>query len=200
VRTVENHSLDWEKIEKAWKRGIQSNRAIAREFGISESYLRKRAKEYDWTRENPPESLPGTPRALTVRTDVAAGPSADQSSDEIKRAATVDPEELVRAGRDILIRLKDELDAITSHVGELEDMILEETADDKTSERRNAMLRAISFSTRMMAAKNYALAVKTLQDAAPGKKQQAQEAANNVGGADSKWGSDLDVGAAGRPN
>ncbi|RSV41574.1 hypothetical protein CA234_09650 [Sphingomonas sp. ABOLE] len=77
----------------------------------------------------------------------------------------------------------DELDAVTSQRGELEDLIIAATADDDDDSRRDAMLKALSLGNRANTMKTLALALKTLNEAAApqGKKQAAQEKANEVG-------------------
>lgn len=55
----------------------------------------------------------------------------------------------VRAAKGLTLRLLDELDAITTHHGELEDLIEIETASDEDyGRRRDAMLKAIGLPSR----------------------------------------------------
>ena len=72
----------------------------------------------------------------------------------------------------------DELSSTTTHIGEIEELIDEETAHDKDGRRRYAMKQAVSLSTRAGILKNLTLAAKTLAEAEPqGKKAQRQAAA-----------------------
>ncbi|KPH66894.1 hypothetical protein ADT71_03830 [Novosphingobium sp. ST904] len=78
----------------------------------------------------------------------------------------------------------DELDAVTSRRGELEDMIVSATEDDQDDSRRTAMMKALSLPSRANTMKTLALALKTLNEAsAPqGKKAAQQEKAKAIGG------------------
>ena len=117
----------------------------------------------------------------------------------ILRAAATDTGTIVDRGRSMADRFIDELSAVTSHIGELEEMIEAETAGDKNPKRREAMYRAIELPMRSQVLKNIATAVRTFAEAAPGKKEEAQRAADTAGeGTD--WGDDLDATTAGRPN
>jgi hypothetical protein len=106
------------------------------------------------------------------------------------------PLRLVAQTRVLIARMLDELDAVTTHQGELAEEILAATAADRDPRRRNAMLRAISLSSRAATLKNLAAAAKTVaQIEAPsagavGKKAQATAAAWTAGN-DSDWGDDL---------
>jgi hypothetical protein len=71
-------------------------------------------------------------------------------------------------------RMVDELDTVTAHHGELEDMICTEESDPR---RRGALLKAISLGERAMTLKNLSQTLKTLQEAGEGgggKKAQRQ--------------------------
>ncbi|MBB5714764.1 hypothetical protein [Sphingomonas aerophila] len=78
----------------------------------------------------------------------------------------------------------DELDTVTSHIGELEEAIEEDCEGDRTGDRRAAMMKAISLDGRANTLKTLSLAFKTLNEAsAPqGKKAAQQEAAKAVAG------------------
>lgn len=78
----------------------------------------------------------------------------------------------------------DELDAMTSYQGELEELIEFATANDEDDRRRDAMLKAVSLPARSQIAKNLATALKTINEAggpAKGKKEQQAERAAAVG-------------------
>jgi hypothetical protein len=204
MRTEENLSPNEESIKSAYLFGTKSIRQIAKEHGVSDAWVRKLAKRHDWGARpalgSQPSSQPGSrpSTALVVIRESAServepSPSprdADEPSETIQKAARTDPHVLADDTLDVLSRLKDELDAVTTHVGELEDMIEAATKDDARA--RGAMMRAVSLSTRILAAKNLALALRTLQEAQPGKKEQRRQAAETAG-MGSLWGDDLDV-------
>lgn len=207
MRTVENHSIDWSEVRREFEAGILSNRALAKKYGVSEAAVRKHAKKGGWRKPrgaaNPggaqPKKADSASRAVTILLP-ASQRDRDGPSATIRKAARTDPKALADDTLDVLNRLLDELDTVTARLGELEDLIVAETEDDKDGRRRNAMLKAVSLPVRILAAKNLSLALKTLQEARPGKKKQADEDAKNVGGVGSAWGDDLDVGTLSRAN
>jgi hypothetical protein len=93
----------------------------------------------------------------------------------------VKSDDLVQQGRDIAGRMLSELDAVTTHGAELEEMIFSEESNPR---RRQALIRALSLSERATTLKNLTSAMKTLAEAgAPqGKKAERDEAAKGVGG------------------
>ncbi len=164
-------TIDWARIEIEYLAGEDSIREIADRHEISDAAIRKRAKAQGWVREvrsanrceparqppPPPRSDPETPR------------DAGQIADD---------------GRSLVGRMLDELDAVTSRRGELEDLIIAATDGDDDDSRRDAMMKALSLGNRANTMKTLALALKTLNEAvAPqGKKAAQQEKAAQIGG------------------
>lgn len=150
----ENKPLDWGGIEGDYCAGVLTISEIARWYGISRAAIQKRAKQKGWQRK----AVPGhVERAPVVRQPVEPGDSA----------------KVAERARGLASRMIDELDAVTAHHGELEDMISVEESDPR---RRGALLKAISLGERAMTLKNISQTLKTLNEAgeAPGKKAQRQ--------------------------
>lgn len=167
-------SSDWDRIQLEYLAGEDSIREIADRHEISDTAIRKRAKADGWVRV-----VRKAERARTSRTP------APQSREPRADGAPV-PEAAVIAeqGRGLVARMLDELDATTTHQGELEEMIEDLTATDESDRRRDGMLGAISLAGRAKTLKELATAFKTINEAsAPmGKKAQAQEKAKAIGG------------------
>ncbi len=166
--------INWSQIEMEYLSGEYSIREIADRHEISEGAIRKRAKAGEWPKP--------VRKARTVRTAEAepkAPPPPRSDPDEPREANAIADD-----GRNLVGRMLDELDAITSRRGELEDMIILATQDDEDDTRRDAMMKALSLPSRSNTMKTLALALKTLNEAsAPqGKKAAAQERANAIGG------------------
>jgi len=71
----------------------------------------------------------------------------------------------VRAAKGLTLRLLDELDAITTHQGDLEDLIELETIDDEDGGRRRAaMLKAIGLPSRAAVLKQLLAATRAWSD------------------------------------
>ena len=168
--------IDWSSIEADFRSDSMSNRELARWYSISEGAIRKRAKAEGWVRI---KCAPAKPvRQPTMQPLITATP--------------VEPRDIVGRGRNLIFRLLDELDATTSHVGDIEDMIIDDTAKDRDERRQAAMLKAVSLPVRAGTIKSLATAFRTLTDATTpsGKKEQAEEASKTAG-AGTIWGEDL---------
>lgn len=165
--------IDWTAIEAAFRAGKLSNRQIAERFGVSEANIRKRAKAGDWVRSAPPRAHLPVAEIL---------PPIDRSARPVLPG---EPREPVEHAREIAGRMLDELDAVTSHVGELEQLIEVETADDENGRRRAAMLKAISLPARSMTLKTIMQALAVAKEVAGvgiggGKKEEAKAKAQEA--------------------
>lgn len=211
--------VDWRKIERKWKDGVPNLR-IAAEFGISEAYVRKVAKQKQWKRGEP-LSKPVRKRREVIRSDIpepvaAVAPIAEIIPEpavvepdpvavilELAAAPDLPPivaeqlpaipkpakEKPVPSGltglsrcADLAERMLDELDVVTSRIGEIEELIEIETGGDAGPQRQKAMLRAISIDQR---AKTLEVLIKTLKEstgmsADKGKKEQIADKAEEV--------------------
>ena len=151
----ENKPVDWGGIEGDYCAGVMGVREIARWYGVSHTAIQKRAKAKEWQRK--------------------AAPGHVQQAPVVRLAALVpgDSATVAERARSLASRMVDELDAVTAHHGELEDMICTEESDPR---RRGALLKAISLGERAMTLKNISQTLKTLNEAGetPGKKAQRQ--------------------------
>lgn len=161
---------EWDRIELEYLAGEVSIREIADRFAISDTAIHKRAKARGWVR---------VVRARKPANFDAAAPAARREPGEPVEAAAIG-----ERGRQLVARMLDELDATTTHAGELEEMIEAETAGDRDGQRRYGMLGAISLAGRAKTLKELVTALKTVNEAsAPqGKKAQRDEKAKAVGG------------------
>lgn len=188
VRTREGNSPDWIQIGEAFKKNDKSIRAIAKENGISDAAVRKEAKKRMWVRGavDAPKCEPNCEPEIEAR---------DSTLAPVVQAANAKPTELVKRGRNIILALMSELETETGNIHLLEELIEIDTADEKAPyRRRQALQKAVSLPVRAQAAKNLATALRTLADAAPGKKEQADDDAKNAGQG-SDWQDDLETPA-----
>jgi hypothetical protein len=169
-----NKAIDWKRVEADFRAGIMSIREIARFYEISDTAVHKKAKVEGWERK---------PKAPGPFEEYRSQRSAPIQG-EILPPPSVKPEALTDRGRVLTGRLLDELEAVTTHAGELEDLICQEEGDPR---RRQALLKAISLPERAKTLKDIALTMKTLNEAGvpEGKKaekqRQAEEASNKFG-------------------
>jgi hypothetical protein len=164
----QNKAIDWAGVERDYRAGVMGVREIARWYGISDTAIHKKAKLEGWERKPKPSSP--FVEAKTQRTVQA----------EILPPPSIKPEALSDRARGIAGRMLDELESVTSHLGEFEELICNEEGDPR---RRQALLKAISLPERASTLKNLATAMKTLNEAAApagGKKEEAQRAAEGI--------------------
>ena len=156
---------DWPAIRAAFEVSTTSIRALARRHGVSHEGIRKRAQAETWQR---------TPRTEEAQQQAAAPPPPPPAPAAADLAALAD------RGRDLAGRLLDELSAISASVGQIEQAVDAETADDGDGRRRRAMLRALGLPARVVMLKDLATTLRTLAGAAPGKKAAAADAARRA--------------------
>jgi len=165
---------EWSRIQREYLAGYDSIREIADRYEISEAAIRKRAKAKGW--ERPVRERKPVRTLLPVPRTIAADPVAPREP--------VDSAEIAENARQLVGRMIDELETVTSYQGELEEAIEVFTANDEDDRRRDAMMKAMSLPARSMIIKNLASSLKVINEAAApakGKKAQAQDRANAVG-------------------
>lgn len=159
---------DLDAIERDWKAATRtgsswepSNVAIAARHGVTEGYIRKVAKKFNWQRGAAvtQPAPPPPPREYLRRSSPDTGGMDDKALAD-----------------NLLRRMLDELDTVTSHIGELEDLIETETHDDRDDRRRAAMLKAVSLPVRANTLKLLLMA-QAEEGGKKGKKELLQEAA-----------------------
>lgn len=140
----------WEAIERDYRAGVLSVREIARQYKVTEGAIRKRAKADHWTRDLNAAVQQAAKNAL-VRTEVRNAHAQETEAEVVEDAAQVVVELVrqhradLRGGRQMAEMLMGQLQVFAERRGELEDLVIEETAADKKPMRRNAMLRAIAL-------------------------------------------------------
>ena len=157
----DRRQADWEAIEREYRAGQLSVAEIGRTYGISHPAILKRAKRDGWQRDLSQK----VKQAVTAR--LVTDGVTDSNAREAVETAAARGVAIVRhhrhaisRGRDLTLRLLDELDATTTNVGQLQELIEEATAGDKTAQRRNAMMRAVELPSRAGVIKDLSAAAK----------------------------------------
>ena len=162
---TKNRPIDWAAIERDYRAGSMSNADLAAWYSVNESTLRMRAKRHGWVRGC---AAPVPPAQVTPATP-----------------ETTSPDAIIGRGRNLTLRLLDELDATTSRLDELRGMI--DAAADGDGKAREAMEQALSLKVRSDVLKSLALTAKTFAEAgAPSgvkaeRQAKAQKAASGGG-------------------
>jgi len=172
--TDEKKPVDWVEIERDYRAGTMSIRELAAWYGISDTAIRKRAKRDGWARAETKASSQREPDREPEPAKVYVG--------TVLTPENTTPEAIVGRGRNLVMRMMDELDATTTRNGELEALIVSSTDEADASGQRAALMQAVSLKTRSDVLKALATAAKTLaESSAPqGVKKQRQEAGERV--------------------
>lgn len=163
--TTKRAKIDWETIERLYRANQMSVREIARVHGISDKAIRDKAKELGWERDLT-EKIDAKVRTALRTESASADPLTEKQAIEEAVATTVT---VVRSHRKRITRQTQLVDLLTAQLinaatdrEDLEEAIEEETANDKTGERRARMMKAVSLSTHASTAVNLSNALKTL--------------------------------------
>lgn len=161
---------DWEAIEAEYRSGTISNAELGRKYDVSESYIRKRAKEGGWSKDLTAKVQAAVRDKLVravVRSDNARTNSRTDA--EIIEAAAETAVQVVqihrrdvRHGRLICAALFAELQDTSANREIIAESIDSETQDDSSPTRRNQMMKAISLPTRARAMLDLSAAMKNL--------------------------------------
>ena len=94
--TTEKKQIDWEAIQAHYSAGIRSLMDIAKEYGVSDAGILKRAKKEDWTRN------------LTARIQAKADAkvSAALVSEEVSARRLVNEREIVEANAELQYKVR----------------------------------------------------------------------------------------------
>ena len=193
VRTREGNSPDWVQIGEAFSKETVSIRALAKHHGVSDTAIRKEAKKRGWTRPDA-NHLPREPECKPARE-----PEQNRSEARARSIASATVKDLTARGRNIILALMDEMEFLNRNHETIAGMVEDYINGEKDSSARAKLLKALDHETRSKTANYLATALAKLNDAAPGKKEQA-EADAKTAGQGSGWGDDLDTGVVGRPN
>jgi len=161
--TADRKPADWEAIEREFRAGQLSVREIARQHGISHAAINKRAKLEGWTKNLAAKVRQEVSNRL-VSTSVSSGNAREAVDTAAARGV-----ELVRQHQSSLGRanriaetLMAELQRGCDRLDEIEEAIEEETGDDQNSNRRNAMLKAVSLPSRAATLRELSQTLKNL--------------------------------------
>ena len=167
-------AIDWADIERDYRTGSMSVREIARWYSVSDGAIRKKAKAGGWKRL-------GT-QGGTQAEGASSTPPPVIYTGTILTPENVTPDAIIGRGRNLVLRMMDELDATTSRQGELEALIVSSTEEGDANGQRQAMMQAVSLKSRSDVLKALATAAKTLSEtgAPAGVKQARKDAGARV--------------------
>lgn len=144
---------DWEAIEREYRAGQLSVSEIGRQHGVSHTAINKRAKKHEWKRDlskQVRQEISARLVSATVSPEVSEANAREAVALAAERGVALVRQHQSRLARANAIaeRLLEELDSGTEGLAEIEAAIDDETATDKSPQRRNAMLKAVSLPSR----------------------------------------------------
>jgi transposase-like protein len=161
---------DWEAIEKKYRPNILSLREIARQHGVTEAAIRKKAKQLGWVRDLGAKVREKV-RLELVRTEVRTPNAQDavRTEREIIDSAAATVVQVVRshrrdiaAGRDLVSLLATQLRDVAGHRDAFLAAIEAECAEDESGERRNKLMKAVSIPVHASTIRDLSTAMKNL--------------------------------------
>ena len=162
------------KAEIDYREGVLTDTQIAAKYIVSSARIGQLAKHYGWVRGEPKKPM-DAPESIE---DPEKPPlkANDKTSDDLANGSI-----------ELAERLLEELHQVTTYIGELEQLIIDDTAMDRDDRRRKAMLKAVSLPERANTLKTLSnILVQTRGVINPagqvgtGKKEQAQVKAAKV--------------------
>lgn len=176
-----NQRPDWKRIERLYRAGMLSIHEIARECNIPEANIRYHAKKKGWERDLTNEVRSATRTKLVENLANARKGKisnqdykSDENQDILKQLTGATDEQIIEeaartqvevvrqhqstlgSGHSLTMRMLHELDATTTHRGELEDMI----KSTISPRRQGAVLNALSLAGRATVMRDLAQAAR----------------------------------------
>lgn len=175
--TDEKRPVDWAEIERDYRQGTMSVREIARWYGLSDKAIRNKAKAGSWERVESaggPHVVRADPEPQMVYVGTVLTPE------------NASPEAIIGRGRNLVLRMLDELDTSTTRIGELEAIIESAVDTADGGKQREALQQAVSLKQRSDVLRSLATAAKTFAETgsavpAGGKKAERQAAGEAIG-------------------
>ena len=159
---------DWESVKNEFRAGQLSNSEIARQHGISEGTIRKRAKKEGWKKDLR-QRVKQAVRTELVREPHARTRAEVRTEEEIVETAAQRGAGVIKmhrkdigCGRAIVGVLFERLAEAAESRGELEEAVREATKGDASLTRYNALMKAISLPAHAAVLQQLSLALKLI--------------------------------------
>lgn len=174
----ERKAIDWEAIERDYRLGQLSLRALATKHGTTPGAISKKAKAREWVqdasqevRERTRAALLTEPRKEKAKKETPDGNSVSSAGnaptqEDIEVAVQTNLQVINRHRRDIskghglVSMLFAQLEQAAMGRDDLENLIEEETKDDENGQRRNRLMKAISLPTHAGVIRDLSTALK----------------------------------------
>lgn len=169
--------VDWVAIEREFRTGLKSNRAIGTAYGVSDMAIRKRAKRDEWTKDLSAairEKTEQKVRRAAVRTKVRKEGAANdkevvEANSNLAAATILSHRSDLAILKKTIVGMAGELGALSNtELQEALELVLDEKIDKASDAYRNAMLKAfaaaMALGGRSSAGKNLVMSLGLLID------------------------------------
>ncbi|WP_447593554.1 hypothetical protein [Aquipseudomonas campi] len=178
LAVVSKKAIDWEAIERDYRLGQLSLRALATKHGTTPGAISKKAKAREWVqdasqevRERTRAALLTEPRKEKTKKETHDGNTVSSAGntptqEDIEVAVQTNLQVINRHRRDIakghglVSMLFQQLECAATSRDELEAFVEEETAGDENAVRRNKLMKAISLPTHAGVIRDLSTALK----------------------------------------
>ncbi|MBN9461711.1 MAG: hypothetical protein J0H00_10870 [Burkholderiales bacterium] len=156
--------FDWTRIRSDYETGTFSVPMLAEKYGASRQAIHRHMAEEGWTIGSSSKAVANRTREKVIFTDPKVA-----REDAIEAAATANAriirehQRVAGRGRDLALRLLQELEETTGHLPTLEELVEIATTEDKTGLRAKLIAR-LGTGSRAVAMRDIATAVKTWVD------------------------------------
>lgn len=169
-------TIDWEAVEREYRVGQLSLRALATKHGCTAAAISKKAKEKGWVRDATTEVRERTRAALLTepRKNNEGGVNGVNTAvntptqEDIEVAVQTNLQVISRhrrdiaKGHDIVSMLFMQLEQAATCREEIENLICEETQEDDNARRRSQMLKLVSLPSHAGVLRDLSTALKNL--------------------------------------
>ena len=163
--------IDWEVIEKLYRTGQMTVRAIALKHGISHVAIVKKAQREDWIQDKSEEVRQKTKAALLSYqreiTKKVTTPTKEEIDIAVQTNVAVVTEHRIgiKSSQKLVYLFQEQLKEAATKRGEIEEAIIDETKAEEgkaDQKRRNAMLKAVSLPSHSGVLRDLTIAQKNL--------------------------------------
>lgn len=167
-KMAKRKQIDWEAIEKEFRVNQLSNVQIAKNHDISETAIRKKAKQYGWKKDLS-QRVRERVREKLVRDEVRE-PNADDEkivdavAERGAKVITIHRQDIAKS-QSLVQLFQGQLQEAATQRDEIKDSIIDETKNEEgkaDQKRRNMMLKAVSLPAHSGVLRDLTIAQKNL--------------------------------------
>ena len=174
------NDVDWVAIQKRFEQETCSVRALARQFGTTDTRIRRHALANAWTPYVAPQRRLQREPELVRRARQGRAPYESPETVEAIDPAIPHPTEIARATCGTLNTLRVNLDLVVRELSLVRELADAETAGDDNPARARLVDKVLSLPGLIKAANDLTSAIARLADLGPGKKASALDLAKTA--------------------